>query len=137
MKVRRSYGGPTKSGWVRRVPLPSRLVLILGRWRLRTSGDLVFLNGRGSMVRRDSPPFRSELQSVLIAAGFARDDPTFHSLRHTFAAQWVSCGGLIYALSRVLGHHSVVVTETRYAHLARQNDEAEIERPKVLLEQKS
>lgn len=118
VNVRRSYGGPTKSGWVRRVPLPSRLVPILKRWRLQTSGDLVFVNGRGSMVRRDSPPFRSELQSVLIDAGFARDYLTFHSLRHTFAAQWVSCGGSIYALSRVLGHHSVVVTETRFAHLA-------------------
>ena len=39
-----------------------------------------------------------------------------HSLRHTFATNYLRAGGDIYRLSRILGHSSVTVTQ-RYLHL--------------------
>jgi integrase len=40
-----------------------------------------------------------------------------HALRHTFGHRWLKGGGDIYALSRILGHASVAVTERHYALL--------------------
>jgi hypothetical protein len=40
----------------------------------------------------------------------------YEATRHTFASQWVLNGGSIEKLSRLMDHHSVVVTE-RYVHL--------------------
>lgn len=39
-----------------------------------------------------------------------------HGLRHSFAANYLMCGGNIWDLSKILGHHSVSVTERYYAH---------------------
>lgn len=41
----------------------------------------------------------------------------FHDLRHTYASHFVMNGGDIYRLQKILGHHSIAVTEM-YAHLA-------------------
>jgi integrase len=40
-----------------------------------------------------------------------------HCLRHTFAAQYLKKYKDIYGLSKILGHHSVVITEQYYGHL--------------------
>ncbi|MCA6070012.1 MAG: site-specific integrase [Endomicrobium sp.] len=40
-----------------------------------------------------------------------------HCLRHTFAAHYLKVHKDIYGLSKILGHHSVVVTEQYYGHL--------------------
>jgi|SRR5579859_1743501 len=40
-----------------------------------------------------------------------------HTLRHTFSAQFLKNGGDVYALSRLLGHSSVAVTERYVASL--------------------
>ena len=44
-----------------------------------------------------------------------------HALRHTFGTRWLQAGGDIYKLSRILGHSSVAVTETHYAHLLKED----------------
>ena len=41
----------------------------------------------------------------------------FHDLRHTFASHFMMNGGELYTLQKLLGHHSVTMTE-RYAHLS-------------------
>ena len=41
----------------------------------------------------------------------------FHDLRHTFASHWMSKGGDLFRLQRILGHKSPTMTN-RYAHLA-------------------
>jgi integrase/recombinase XerD len=43
--------------------------------------------------------------------------PTTHVFRHTFATRFLTAGGDIYILSKILGHASVAVTERVYAHL--------------------
>jgi integrase/recombinase XerD len=40
-----------------------------------------------------------------------------HTLRHTFAVNYVKNGGDAFSLQRILGHSSVAVTEAHYAHL--------------------
>jgi integrase/recombinase XerD len=40
-----------------------------------------------------------------------------HCLRHTFAAQYLLKYKDIYGLSKILGHHSVTITEKYYGHL--------------------
>ena len=41
----------------------------------------------------------------------------FHDLRTTFASNFCMLGGDIFALSKILGHHSVLITQERYAEL--------------------
>ena len=45
------------------------------------------------------------------------DDFHFHDLRHRFASWFMMRGGVLLALSRILGQKQVSMTE-KYAHLA-------------------
>lgn len=40
-----------------------------------------------------------------------------HTMRHTFATRYLQAGGGLYALSQILGHSSIAITEKVYAHL--------------------
>jgi integrase len=123
--VRRSYHGPTKSGRVRHVPILDPLLPLLRTWRLRHPGRLVFTNRDGRMLRPSARAFQEVLHRVLDRAGFEspvvggkrRWHVTFHGLRHTFASSWVTCGGDIFKLQKLLGHSTIEMT-MRYAHLA-------------------
>ena len=54
---------------------------------------------------------------VLEELGLARPGlGWYQATRHTFASQWALNGGSIEKLSKIMGHHSIVVTE-RYMHL--------------------
>src|SRR5712691_3408890 len=60
----------------------------------------------------------------VLAEGCARariPNLTPHALRHAFGTRWLQAGGDIYKLSRILGHSSVAVTESHYAHLLRED----------------
>lgn len=50
-----------------------------------------------------------------------------HTLRHTFGWRWLKGGGDIYALSKILGHESVAVTERHYAQLLREDLRAKMD----------
>lgn len=123
--VQRSYSGPTKTGDVRHVPILDPLVPILRRWCLRTAGELMFPNQRGTMHGRSARIFQEVLKRVLAAGRFPtvcrrgkqRGYITFHDLRHTFASHWMMRGGDLFKLQKILGHKSVEMT-LRYAHLA-------------------
>jgi len=123
--VKGSFDGPTKSGRIRHVPLLEPLVPVLRDWRLRTPGPWVFPNAAGNMRQESDRIFQEVLHRVLDRAEFPtiqRNNRTrryvvFHDLRHTFASHWVLNGGDIFVLQKILGHHSIQMTQ-RYAHLA-------------------
>ena len=56
---------------------------------------------------------KSEFRRIFHRAGIKAGP---HSLRHTFAAQYLRRGGKIWALQRILGHSRVTTTEI-YLHL--------------------
>ncbi len=125
ISVQRSFYGPPKSGKVRHAPILDPLLPVLRAWRTRHPGQLVFTNQNGKMFCPSSSIYQDVLHRVLEAAGFdtvvrnrkQRPYVRFHDLRHTFASHWVSKGGDIFKLMKILGHSSIRMTE-RYAHLA-------------------
>jgi integrase len=91
----------TKSGRVRRVPLPPEL---LAEVRMRM--------GRLVPYARVSPgSFARVVRRATGIAGFHA-----HQMRHTFACQWLERGGSLAALQQILGHASIETTQ-RYARL--------------------
>jgi integrase len=73
------------------------------------------MDRRGTLWAQEGSYFRKELTKACKKAGVAFFSP--HILRHTFATRYLQGGGDIYTLSKILGHSSVKVTETVYAHL--------------------
>lgn len=102
----------TKSGRVRRVPLPES---IRAEIRVRI-GRLIPFSERssGSFAR----PVRDQ-------SGVGRFH--VHQLRHTFACRWLERGGSLAALQQILGHASIETTQ-RYAKLTDDHVRAEAER---------
>lgn len=92
----------TKSGRVRRIPLPPELLREI-RGRV----------GRLVPYAEGSPgSFAKAVRRETGIEGFH-----VHQLRHTFACQWIERGGSLAALQQILGHASVVTTQ-RYARLS-------------------
>jgi integrase len=123
--VQRSFDGPTKSDRVRYVPILDPLLPVLRAWKFRHPGRLAFTNQAGTMFAPSGRIFQEVLHRVLAAAelpkvkrnGKERPYVRFHDLRHTFASHWVTKGGDLFKLQKILGHQSVQMT-MRYAHLA-------------------
>ncbi|MBI5493951.1 MAG: site-specific integrase [Deltaproteobacteria bacterium] len=141
--VQRSFGGPTKAGYVRYVPLVDALLPHLQAWRLQCPGDLVFPSKTGTMLLPSARIFQDVLQRVLRTAGFPdatrSGKPcayvTFHDLRHTFASHWMMSGGDIFKLQRIGGWKSFAMVQ-RYAHLAPDAFTADYGRmPRVVVEE--
>jgi len=102
----------TKSGRVRRVPLPSQLQRELrGRVGRLFPYSTTASGGFAAVVQGQSGVNRFHI----------------HQLRHTFACRWIEGGGSLAALQQVLGHASVVTTQ-RYARLGDAMVRAEAER---------
>ncbi len=122
--LQRGFNGPTKAGDVRYVPILNELLPILQKWRLRNAGSVVFPNQAGRAHTESARVFQEVLTRVLERGGFAkvqRKGKTrgyihFHDLRHTFASLWVTKGGDLFKLQKILGHKTVQMT-VRYAHL--------------------
>ncbi len=92
----------TKSGRMRRVPLPPELLAEI-RGRV----------GRLVPYAAHSPgSFAERVRRLTGVEGFH-----VHQMRHTFACLWIERGGSLAALQQILGHASVVTTQ-RYARLS-------------------
>jgi len=108
----------------RTVPLTSGLVADLKRWRLACPNgdlDLVFPSPRGRPLSA-SNFLKRVFYSAFERAGFERAELTsarfrFHQLRQTFATQALAAGISVSEVSRYLGHSSIGVTLSVYAHV--------------------
>lgn len=102
----------TKSGKVRRVPLPPAL--------------RVEVEERSGRLVPFEPPTAHHFTRVARRLTGLRDFHV-HQLRHTFACRWLERGGSLAALQQLLGHASVVTTQ-RYARLSDDHVQSEVRR---------
>lgn len=122
--VHRGRTGTTKSGKARRVPIFDSVLSVLKAMKLaRGTSPLLWPNTqrvRLGKVPRVGPMSQSAVRRPFKEAAARAGLPKelrLHDLRHTFASLFLVDGGDIFKLSRILGHHSVVITERTYAHL--------------------
>jgi site-specific recombinase XerD len=82
-------------------------------------GEYVFTH-RGKQIAEDwlSQLFKRAVRTKDIGLN---DKLHWHSLRSSFASWLVIDGVSIYAVSKLLGHSSVAITQKHYAHLATEN----------------
>ncbi len=113
--VQRGSQGTVKSGKVRRVPILDAVLPMLRQRILRRGGGLLLFPGRAGK-RRTQAGVREVFKNAVKRAGLDTK-LRLYDCRHSFASHWVMNSGDIFALSKVLGHHSVTVTEKFYAHL--------------------
>jgi len=113
--VHRGRKGTVKSGKARRIPILSAILPMLRERALKRAGDLLVFPGKGGKAR-SKPGVRDAFKLAVKRAGLDTK-LRVHDARHTFASHWILDGGDIFSLSKILGHHSVVVTEKFYAHL--------------------
>lgn len=126
--VRKSFDGETKSGRVRHVPILSVLKPVLTEWlNLNRSPDWLFPNAFGGPIGEGGRIFKQIFKRCLERAGFPKGYIRFHDLRHTFASSWVTNGGDLFTLQKILGHQTVTMT-LRYAHLSPEAFEKDLSR---------
>jgi integrase len=94
------------------VDIPEHLVPILKEWRGSNKLSKVLFPDD-----EKCNSFRTEWEKTIEACGF--HDVTFHTLRHTFASQFLMNGGDLSTLSEMLGHSSIQITKDIYGHLSR------------------
>lgn len=132
LTVAKSYRLAPKNGKARHLPLPAFLTALLQSWRPRcppTAENLVcpvLYAGRWGMSSRRAS---HGLGKLLRAAGCKPLVRGWHSLRHTFASQFVMAGGSLVTLQKLLGHTSMEMTLV-YSHLAPEFVALEVERLK-------
>lgn len=111
-----------KFGKTRDVPIPLELVPVLkaqlkadkGLWTQNPQRLRAVLAKACRGVDQSAAGTRPQWQRK---AQTAIEHVSPHTLRHTFGHRWLKGGGDIYALSKILGHESVAVTERHYAQL--------------------
>lgn len=106
----------TKSKKIRYVPMnESTREALISLHQKRTDSPFVFLRSDGKPIDYGHLQYRVFNRDV-VRSGVKMI--RFHDLRTTYASSFVTQGGDIFALSKILGHSSVKITEDRYAFLS-------------------
>jgi integrase len=108
----------TKSGDNRHVPMTEEVKKMLEGRLKGKPGELVF-SGRVGAITSISRTFDRVVESLGLNQGVKdrRLRFVFHSCRHTYASWLVQSGVDLYAVAKLLGHKTIVMTE-RYSHLS-------------------
>jgi integrase len=101
-----------KNNKVRWIPMTSDLERTLSAAK-HLKGDLVFSRPDGTPLTRDI--VKHPFDRITFAAGLPAI--RLHDARHSFASQLAMAGVSLLAISKLLGHSGVQITE-RYAHLS-------------------
>jgi integrase len=120
-EIRRTYRcgkfyQPKTTASRRTVELPAELVAMLKRWKLacpKADHDLVCPSKTGKPMQA-SALLQQGFQPALRRAGIRK--VRFHDLRHSFASNLLAAGVDVVTVSKALGHASVMITLTTYAH---------------------
>lgn len=122
----------TKAGKPRRVPIFDSVLVVLKEMKLQRAGSPYLWPGKTPNKHLTQPSIRKPFKQAVERAGLSKE-LRLHDLRHTFASLFLIDGGDIFKLSRILGHHSVVVTERTYAHLKKSAFEEDYGRVKFAM----
>lgn len=125
--VRRAISGgvesSTKSGRIRRVPLPDQLAVALDRLSRRgdytSDGDLVFCNALGRTL--DGSALRRRYKAARDAVGLR--ELRFHDLRHTYGSNLAAAGVDLVTIQAAMGHGALATT-SRYLHARDASEQA-------------
>lgn len=99
------------------VDIPLQLVEDLKEWRkTQRLSNFVFPDHAGE---EPALTIRNDFEKAVAVAELK--DVTFHTMRHTFASQWLMNGGDLTTLSEVLAHSSIQITKDLYGHLSREH----------------
>lgn len=112
-----AFHQPKTTNSLRRIDLPSTLLVELREWRLacpRGKHDLVFPNLQGNPMSHANLLQRG-FCPALRRAGLRKI--RFHDLRHTFASLLIANGEDVVRVSRLLGHASPTITLNVYSHM--------------------
>ena len=116
----------TKSGRVRRVPLPDQAAAALDRLSRREDftgpDELVFCNVLGRTLG-DGSALRRRFKRARVAADLR--PLRFHDLRHTYGSLLAAAGVDPVTIQSVMGHSALTTTQ-RYLHARPATDQAEV-----------
>jgi len=80
----------------------------------KLSQDYIFTNLNGYRWKQ----LNNKAFNHVREAAKANPKATFHSLRHTYATLMLNNGASLEVICKILGHHSIAITEKHYAHMA-------------------
>jgi len=98
-----------KGGKERRVPISLECRKKLYQWLNSHDHDLAFPTEAGGKLTYDN--IRGDFQIVLRAVKVQQSEGCFHALRRFFAKSYVSGGGNLLYLRKLLGHASLQITQ--------------------------
>mgnify|MGYP002508153721 FL=1 len=102
--------GEPKSVYSKReIPLSDELVKLIFPY-YKNAGKYVLHNNKPL----DPRTYQNKFRKYLLATDIGHKN--FHSLRHTFATNYINSGADIKSLSEILGHSDVKITLNRYVH---------------------
>lgn len=101
---------PKSKNSIRAIPIPNFLTAILRKFKNTTNNFLL----TGSTKYMEPRALHNHFKKCLKQSSVA--DLNFHSLRHTFATNYVEAGFDVKSLSEILGHSSVKITLELYVH---------------------
>jgi len=99
----------TKSGYIRKIPMSSKLTEILQDVRKKSCSEYVFSDGEGKPFKE----VRTSLKNALKKAGI--EGVTLHTLRHTYGSRLGMLGTDVKTIQELMGHRDIKMT-MRYSH---------------------
>jgi site-specific recombinase XerD len=93
----------------RLVPMSVELRKVLYRYLSQHQHPRVFCNGHGGKLNQRN--LLRDFKVICGKLGITGVRCSFHTLRHSFAVNYLRAGGNLYYLQRILGHSSIITTE--------------------------